>query len=91
MRVAAATKKGCQLPMTCHVIVVGAGIAGLSAGGLLKRAGCAVTILEARSRIGGRIHTSHVWPDVPVDLGASWIHGVNSNPLTALAQYGRPS
>jgi len=44
-----------------------------------------VTVLEARNRIGGRIHTSRLWQDLPVDLGASWIHGVERNPVTELA------
>lgn len=67
------------------MIVVGAGIAGLSAAQALHKQGSKVIVLEARSRVGGRIHTSREWPDVPLDLGASWIHGVNGNPITRLA------
>lgn len=60
-------------------------MAGLGAARALKDAGVPVTVIEARDRIGGRTHTSHLWPDLPVDMGASWIHGTKGNPLTALA------
>ena len=58
-------------------VVVGAGVAGLAAAGTLARAGWNVTILEARDRIGGRIHTLHdpLCP-VPVELGAEFVHGM---------------
>jgi monoamine oxidase len=68
-----------------RVIVIGAGIAGLAAARDLQAAGWQVTVVEARDRIGGRIHTSRLWPDLPMDLGASWIHGTTGNPLTDLA------
>jgi len=53
-----------------NVIVVGAGVAGLAAAQRLKNHGYAVTVLEARDRTGGRVHTHE-----GLDLGAQWIHG----------------
>lgn len=69
-----------------EVIIIGAGAAGLGAARLLHDEGYQVVILEARERIGGRVWTSRVWPGIPLDLGASWIHGIKGNPLTELAR-----
>ncbi|MGL4186587.1 MAG: FAD-dependent oxidoreductase, partial [Thiotrichaceae bacterium] len=69
-----------------RIIVIGAGLAGLAAAKTLQAQGHEVLVLEARDRIGGRIWTSTKWPDMPLDLGATWIHGVKGNPLTQLAQ-----
>ncbi|MBP2055592.1 monoamine oxidase [Streptomyces griseochromogenes] len=68
------------------VIVIGAGISGLAAARHLAGQGEDVVVLEARDRIGGRIWTSEKWAGVPLDLGASWIHGINDNPIAALAE-----
>ena len=41
-----------------------------------------VEVIEARDRIGGRIHTGRLGEDkLPVDLGASWIHGVGPDKI----------
>lgn len=70
---------------SARIVVIGAGIAGLAAARELHNAGHQVTVLEARDRIGGRVWTDRSHPDEPVDLGASWIHGTNGNPITQLA------
>jgi monoamine oxidase len=70
-----------------RVAIVGAGMAGLTAAWALSRCGFAVTVFEAGAEIGGRVRTSSAFPQ-PVDLGASWIHGADGNPLTPLLQTG---
>lgn len=59
-----------------HIIVVGAGAAGLMAARELARAGRPVTILEARERCGGRIHPLPASEfGYPADGGAEFVHG----------------
>ncbi|UTT62519.1 flavin monoamine oxidase family protein [Microcella humidisoli] len=65
------------------VVVVGAGVAGLAAARDLHRAGAEVIVLDARDRIGGRTATL-VREGFALDLGASWIHGVDGNPVAEL-------
>ncbi|MYE24045.1 MAG: NAD(P)-binding protein [Gammaproteobacteria bacterium] len=68
------------------VVIVGAGIAGLAAAAELRANGFVnVVVLEARVRIGGRVWTDTIGGGIPIDLGASWIHGVKGNPISAIA------
>ena len=66
------------------VAIVGAGASGLAAAAWLTDEGYDVTVLEARRRTGGRIWTDRSL-GMPLDLGASWIHGTSGNPLMELA------
>lgn len=69
-----------------RVVVIGAGLSGLAAARELHTQGHEVVVVEARDRIGGRIWTSSKWTDMPLDFGATWIHGTQGNPLTDLAE-----
>ena len=68
-----------------HVAVVGAGIAGLAAARAIYDSGHDVTVLEARSRIGGRVHSIKL-AGATMELGANWIHGTDGNPLMPLVR-----
>lgn len=61
-----------------RVLVVGAGLAGLTAARDLSSAGFDVVVLEARDRTGGRTYTDHSM-GIPLDMGASWIIGTENN------------
>jgi monoamine oxidase len=71
------------------VIVIGAGVAGLSAARHLAEAGRRVALLEARDRVGGRILTDHSAPlDMPIELGAEFVHGRPPELLALLREAG---
>jgi monoamine oxidase len=71
------------------VAIVGAGVAGLAAAGLLSRAGASVALLEARGRVGGRVWTRRrrngPWP-VPLELGPEFVHGRDARFFGLLAE-----
>ena len=54
------------------VIVIGAGLAGLSAARELTHAGADVVVLEARDRVGGRVEGG-VIEGHPIELGGTWL------------------
>ena len=70
---------------TYDSIVVGAGYAGLTATRELIKAGKKVILLEARDRVGGRVHTQHFEDGCYVDLGAAWV-GPTQDRIYALAK-----
>ncbi len=70
------------------VVVVGAGIAGLSCARALVRQGRTVVVLEARNRIGGRIWTLYAPDQPPLELGAQVIHGDRAATWAVLHEAG---
>ena len=78
---------GAPAPLPDGVVVVGAGVAGLSAAAHLRAHGVEVTVLEAGPCIGGRARTAHpaVLRGDVLDLGAAWLHAAASNPLVPMA------
>ena len=67
------------------VIIIGAGISGLSAAKRLNETGVNIIILEAQDKIGGRLRTNRSL-GFEFDEGAGWIHGMDGNPISTLAQ-----
>ncbi len=71
------------------VVIIGAGVAGLTAARALAGSGRTVLLLEARDRVGGRIWTRHESDSaVPVELGAEFIHGQIPQTLQLLQEAG---
>lgn len=76
--------------MTHHdVLIVGAGISGLSAAQVLASAGKSCLILEARDRVGGRILTVRdPASTLPIEFGAEFVHGRPETSWQLLRQAG---
>ncbi len=74
-------------PESSHVVVIGAGAAGIAAGRELRRRGRSVLLLEARDRLGGRAHTIAAGGAAPLDLGCEWLHSADRNLLAAAAPH----
>ena len=68
------------------VVIVGCGPAGIAAATTLQAHGLKVLILEGRpDRMGGRVWTN-LELGYPVELGASWLHGINDNIVYPIAE-----
>ena len=67
------------------IVIIGAGCAGLAAAASLTAAGRRVLVLEARDRIGGRVHTIRPENAPVIELGAEFIHSLSSDLKALLA------
>jgi monoamine oxidase len=71
------------------VVIIGAGVAGLTAARALAESGHSILVLEARDRIGGRVWTRReIDTSAPVELGAEFIHGHIPQTLNLLHEAG---
>ena len=66
------------------IVVIGAGAAGLAAAATLRELGRTCVVLEARGRVGGRVHTE-TRLGLPFEAGAQYIHWAERNPWTKIA------
>jgi len=70
------------------VVVVGAGLAGLSAGRALVAAGRTVTVVEARDRVGGRTENGHFSDGQWIEVGGQWIGPTQDRMYELVAELG---
>jgi len=70
------------------VVVIGAGVAGLSTARELADAGQRVLVVEARDRIGGRMWTDRNSMSVPIELGCEYIHGATASTWDLVRKLG---
>ncbi len=71
-----------------EVVVVGAGLAGLSAARELKRVGVDCQVIEARDRVGGRTLNEPIGGGEIVELGGQWIGAGHDHALSLIANLG---
>jgi monoamine oxidase len=70
------------------VIIVGGGLSGLTTSYLLSKKNIQVTVLEASSRLGGRIQTIKGSLDTPLELGATWFSDMHQNLINLIDTLG---
>lgn len=71
-----------------RVVIIGGGLSGLTLAYLLKQKGVPALVLEASSRLGGRIQTIKGKNETPLELGATWLSDIHSNLLSLIDELG---
>jgi len=74
-----------------EVLIIGAGLSGLTLGYLLSKAGVSFRIVEARDRIGGRILTLGAKDKAPLEMGATWLGTKHKSLISLLDELELPT
>lgn len=75
-------------PRRADVVVVGAGLAGLSAARALLTADVDVVVLEARDRVGGRTHSVQEPDGLLIEYGGQWVGPTQDRALALIEEFG---
>ncbi|MFO7798601.1 flavin monoamine oxidase family protein [Rhodohalobacter sp.] len=74
--------------MNKDIIIIGGGLAGLSVAYLLEKNNIYPTILEARDRLGGRIHTVRPDKNIRIEMGATWLGKQHQSQIHMIRELG---
>lgn len=70
------------------LFIIGGGLSGLTLAYALSKRNISTTILEASSRVGGRIQTVEGAIGTPLELGATWFSDMHTNLLSLINELG---
>jgi len=73
---------------TVDLLIIGAGLTGLTLNYLLRNSGLDVVLVEARERTGGRILTTHDPGGPPIEMGATWLGRKHTHLVALLGELG---
>lgn len=72
--------------MSKRIVLIGGGLSALTLAYLLSKQSIRVTIVEASSRLGGRIQTITGERETPLELGATWFSDMHQNLIHLLEE-----